>query len=259
MADDKQKDWRSDLRSFFDGIKREDDAFAEALERVSSFYAYTVKPALEEISRELKLYGRDCETGEDAGRAFIIVRDAAHKVEFQYAIVADVKIEGVTPYVHCWYEETPSGTAQPADRSGGEQAEDKEAQDEQADETQSSNQQDEGGQQEQGGESGGEGDQEKQGGESGGQQKQQGNQEGGGDKQGGEGEGGGKGGEDDEGDKGKSAGPKRTKTIERLADWEEGDDVRKVTRDDIKNDFTAHYKDAISRLRAPIHAAKDKE
>ena len=252
MADDKQKDWRSDLRSFFDGIKREDDAFAEALERVSSFYAYTVKPALEEISRELKLYGRDCETGEDAGRAFIIVRDAAHKVEFQYAIVADVKIEGVTPYVHCWYEETPAGMAQPADRSGGEQAEDEQSQDEQADKEPSGDQQDEGGQQGQDGESGGEGGQDKQDGESGGEQKQQGNK-------GGEGEGDKKGGEDGEDDKGKSAGPKRTKTIERLEGWEEGEDVRKVTRDDIKNDFIAHYKEAISRLRAPLHAAKEKE
>lgn len=212
MANEDQKDgWRSELRLFFNEIKREDKAFADHITQVAHFYADTARPALEEAGHELALYGRECETGEEEERVYIIVRDHRDKVEFQYAIVAEVKIEGITPYAHCWYEEAPTGEAQSGQQDDGEQKQDEAQPD--------------------GNGEGGEKDEQAQDNE-----------------------------KDDEGEKdseSKSSGqPKRTKTIEPLSGWSERRELRSVTREEIVNDFIAHYKEAIARLRAPKHIAK---
>ena len=224
-SEDQQKgNWRANLRSFFDQVRREDDAFADHVIEVEDFYARTARPALAEVARELSLYGRECETGEDAGRVFIIVRAVKEKVEFQYAVVAETRIEGITPYIHCWYEEptkdqSPSGI----DEQNGDQEDDAQSQD---DDAQS--------QDERGGDQDDEGQEPKEGKEKGGEKK------------------------DDEktGDDKSAAAPKRTKTIEPLANWTEGRALQSVTREEIISDFLAHYKDAVARLRASLHTAQ---
>lgn len=123
-------DWRARLTKFFVEVDREDQVFAEAVVRREEFYKTIARPALEAVKRELAGHGRECETGEDGGRIFIIVRKAGGEIEFQYAVAAEVKIEGITPYVHSWLEPTASeGDATHNDddeESGDDEKDDKE-------------------------------------------------------------------------------------------------------------------------------------
>ena len=205
-------DWRSDLRVFFDEVEREDETFSDNVVKVSRFYADTARPALEDAARELKLYGRDCETGEDGGRVYIIVRAVREdEVEFQYAVVAEAKIEGITPYVHCWYEELPKDAdgggaqqneSQSKNENGGKKGEDQDDDNQDEDNQDEDNQDDD---------------------------------------------------DDKSGDDKKSGEPKRTKTIEQLANWTAERGLQSITPEEIAGDFIAHYKDAVARLRAPMH------
>lgn len=220
-GENQKSEWRANLKGFFDDIKREDNAFADHVVVVKRFYADAVSPALAEVARELELYGRECETGEDAGRVYIIVRAVKEKVEFQYAVVVETKIEGLTPYIHCWYEEPPKDEAPIAgdEQESGAQEDDAHSQAEQG---------------------GGKDDQEK-----GNDKEEDGDKKGDDEK-----------GDDEKGGDDKAAGtPKRTKTIEPFANWGPGRELQSITQEEIINDFLNHYKNAVARLRAPLHQA----
>lgn len=119
-------DWRTNLAEMFAEVDREDRAFADAVVRRANFYKTIARPALDAIKNELARYGRLCDIGEDDGRVFIIVRKAGGEIEFQYAVVAEVKIEGITPYVHSWLEPTASSddaTQNDDDEEGGDDEE----------------------------------------------------------------------------------------------------------------------------------------
>ncbi len=60
--------------------------------------------------------------------------------------------------------------------------------------------------------------------------------------------------DDENSDDDKSSGESpRTKTLEPLLGWTAGRDLGSITREQIAGDFIAHYKDAVARLRAPMH------
>lgn len=128
-------DWKNDLEAFFDEIDREDGTFAEHVERAERFYHDVARPALDDVGRALDAHGRSCEVGADAGRIYIIVRRAGGEIEFQYAVVVEAKVEGVTPYAHCWYEQTPpddaeQATEQPEDEGNNNGGDEEEGDDE---------------------------------------------------------------------------------------------------------------------------------
>ena len=97
--------WQADLNDLFATLDRENHAFTDNLNRQSAFYHNTALPALEAAAEALRAHARDCETGLDPERVFLIVKQLTGEVEFQYAVVAEVRIEAVTPYIHCWFEE----------------------------------------------------------------------------------------------------------------------------------------------------------
>ena len=98
-------DWQADLNDLFATLDRENHAFTDNLGRQTAFYRDVALPALEAAAQALRAHARDCETGLDPERVYLIVKQLTGEVEFQYAVVAEVRIEAVTPYVHCWFEE----------------------------------------------------------------------------------------------------------------------------------------------------------
>ncbi|MFD1467054.1 hypothetical protein ACFQ48_02360 [Hymenobacter caeli] len=97
--------WEADLNGLFATLAQEDQAYLDNLKRQTDFYTNTALPALETAAAALRPHARTCDTGLDEGRAYLIVRHLEGPVEFQYAVVAKVRIEAVLPYVHCWFEE----------------------------------------------------------------------------------------------------------------------------------------------------------
>ena len=97
--------WHADLDGFFNTLDRENQAYTDNLARQGKFYVEVVRPALNAAAAALRRHGRTCETGSDQDREYLIIRQMTGQVEFQYAIVGEVYIETVTPYVHCWFEE----------------------------------------------------------------------------------------------------------------------------------------------------------
>jgi len=97
--------WEAGLNDFFATLAREDQTFIDNLKRQTDFYMNTARPALETAAAALRAHARTCDTGLDDGRVYLIVQHLEGPVEFQYAIVAEVRIEAVLPYVHCWLEE----------------------------------------------------------------------------------------------------------------------------------------------------------
>ena len=186
--------WQADLADFFATIEREDEALRQNNSQRAAFYADTVGPALDAAADALRPYGRECETGTDAERLYLIVRRPGGAVEFQYAVVAEVRIEGVVPYAHCWFEEFDSPT--PPDDAQPEKEADDSEEDEEEDE----------------------------------------------------------GAEAQKDDKEDDKKPARTKTIEPLGSWTAGRTLESVTRDEVVADFLAHYREAVTRLRAHLHA-----
>ena len=98
-------DWQADLNDLFATLDRENHAFTDNLGRQTAFYRDVALPALQAAAQALRAHARDCETGLDPERVYLIVKQLTGEVEFQYAVVAEVRIEAVTPYVHCWFEE----------------------------------------------------------------------------------------------------------------------------------------------------------
>ena len=98
-------DWQADLNDLFATLDRENHAFTDNLTRQTAFYRDVALPALEAAAQALRAHARDCETGLDPDRVYLIIKQLTGEVEFQYAVVAEVRIEAVTPYVHCWFEE----------------------------------------------------------------------------------------------------------------------------------------------------------
>lgn len=97
--------WEANLNGFFATLAHEDQTFIDNLKRQTDFYTNTARPALETAAAALRPHARTCDTGLDDGRVYLIVRHLEGPVEFQYAVVAEVRIEAVLPYVHCWFEE----------------------------------------------------------------------------------------------------------------------------------------------------------
>jgi len=97
--------WNTDLDAFLATVDQENHAFSQNLKRQGEFYARTARPALDAAADALRRHDRTCETGLDQHRIYLIVRRPEGPVEFQYAVVAEARIEGVTPYIHCWFEE----------------------------------------------------------------------------------------------------------------------------------------------------------
>ena len=97
--------WQADLNDLFATLDRENHTFTVNLNRQSAFYQATALPALEAAAGALRAHARTCETGLDPERVYLIVRQLTGEIEFQYAVVAEVRIEAVTPYIHCWFEE----------------------------------------------------------------------------------------------------------------------------------------------------------
>lgn len=118
--------WQADLTDFFATVDREDETFGRNITRQDAFYSATVRPALEAAAEVLRGRGRVCEVGLDQNRQYLIVRQGAGPVEFQYAVLAEVRIEAVTPYVHCWFEEdklAEKPTPDPGQDAGGDEPE----------------------------------------------------------------------------------------------------------------------------------------
>lgn len=97
--------WQTDLNDFFATVDRENQAFSHNLVRQGAFYTDVARPALEAAAEALRQHGRTCETGLDENRIYLIVHRPDGPVEFQYAVVAEARVEAVTPYIHCWFEE----------------------------------------------------------------------------------------------------------------------------------------------------------
>ncbi|RZL11467.1 MAG: hypothetical protein EOO62_12325 [Hymenobacter sp.] len=97
--------WQADLSDLFATLDRENQAFTDNLSRQSAFHHDTALPALEAAAEALRAHARTCETGLDPERVYLIIRQLTGEVEFQYAVMAEVRIEAVTPYIHCWFEE----------------------------------------------------------------------------------------------------------------------------------------------------------
>lgn len=193
--------WEEDLTDFFAALDRENAAFSLNVTRQGAFYRDTVRPALEAAAAALRRHGRTGEVGLDANRQYLIVRRADDAVEFQYAVLAEARIEGVTPYIHCWFEENtweekPAGPEQQADKDSQPEAKEDDAEDEDQPDKKDADAKD-----------------------------------------------------DKKDDK-----PARTKTIELLGTWAADRAVESVTRDEILADFTAHYQEAVTRLRTHLHA-----
>ena len=127
---DSPNQWQADLDGFFDRLDRENQAYTDNLARQGKFYVEVVRPALEAAAAALRRHGRTCETGFDQDREYLIIRQLTGQVEFQYAIVGEVYIEAVTPYVHCWFEENKlakqlaKAHGQPEDKPDDAQAKD---------------------------------------------------------------------------------------------------------------------------------------
>lgn len=190
--------WQADLTDFFAVVDLEDETFGRNITRQGAFYRDTVRPALEAAAEALQARGRQCEIGLDQSRQYLIVRQGAGAVEFQYAVLAEVRIEAVTPYVHCWFEEDKLAE-KPAAEPGPEVGTDEPKKDD---------------------EPAADGDDQPE--------------------------------KDDDKDDKK---PARTKTIELLGTWAEGRELESVTQEEILADFTAHYQEAVTRLRAHLHTA----
>ena len=198
--------WQADLADFFATVDREDETFGRNITRQGTFYDATVRPALEAAAKVLRARGRLCEVGLDQSRLYLIVRQGADAVEFQYAVLAEVRIEAVTPYVHCWFEENKLAE-KPTEKSAADPGQGVENDEPKKDDDPKE-------------EAEGEGDDEPK--------------------------------KDDEKDDKK---PARTKTIEPLGTWAEGRELESVTQEEILTDFTAHYQEAVTRLRTHLHTA----
>ena len=135
--------WQADLDGLFDTITQEDKTFADNMGRQTAFYNDTARPALEAAAAAVRRHGRTAEAGQEPERVYLIISKLTGEVEFQYAVVAEVRIEAVTPYIHCWFEENklaealkkeqgqpekPAGDDQPDDdkkEEGGAEGDDK--------------------------------------------------------------------------------------------------------------------------------------
>lgn len=190
--------WQTELADFFATIKREDEALHQNGLRRAAFYANAVGPALEAAAAALRSHGRECETGTDNDRLYLIVRLPGGEVEFQYAVLAEVSIETVVPYAHCWFEEPNAPTTQETD-AASQKADDAKDEDsaEEPEEDGAENKQD---------------------------------------------------------DKKDDKKPQRTKTIEPLAGWNATRSLESITPDEVLADFLAYYREAVTRLRAYLHA-----
>ncbi len=113
--------WEADLNGFFANLAQEDQTFIDNLKRQTDFYTNTARPALETAAAALRPHARTCDTGLDDGRVYLIVRHLEGPVEFQYAVVAEVRIEAVLPYVHCWFEENKLAAAIEAEQGQPEE------------------------------------------------------------------------------------------------------------------------------------------
>lgn len=122
--------WQADLDGLFATLGREDQAFADNMGRQTAFYKDTALPALQAAAEALGHHGRTAEAGQEPERVYLIVSKLTGEVEFQYAVVAEVRIEAVTPYIHCWFEENKLAEAiekeqgQPEKPAGGDQPDD---------------------------------------------------------------------------------------------------------------------------------------
>ncbi|AMR25776.1 hypothetical protein A0257_00840 [Hymenobacter psoromatis] len=125
--------WQADLNGFFATLAHEDQTFIDNLQRQTDFYTNTARPALETAAAALSAHARTCDTGLDDGRVYLIVRHLEGPVEFQYAIVAEVRIEAVLPYVHCWFEENKLAEAITAEQGQPEPPPKEEKDDDKAD------------------------------------------------------------------------------------------------------------------------------
>ena len=210
---DSPRQWQADLDGFFDQLDRENQAYTDNLARQGKFYVEVVRPALNAAAAALRQHGRTCETGFDQDREYLIIRQMTGQVEFQYAIVGEVFIETVTPYVHCWFEENK--LAQQLEKAHG-QPEDKpdaakaKGQDKEKDQEKS-------------------GDDEEKGDNSGGDESAAA----------------------DKKDDGKE--PTRTKTMEVLGTWNDDRAIGSVTQQEILQDFVLHYQEAIGLARVQLH------
>ena len=97
--------WQADLDGLFDSLGQEDQAFTNNMGRQTAFYKDTALPALQAAAEALGRHGRIAEAGQEPERVYLIVNKLTGEVEFQYAVVAEVRIEAITPYIHCWFEE----------------------------------------------------------------------------------------------------------------------------------------------------------
>ncbi|MGI4834358.1 MAG: hypothetical protein ACRYFK_12955 [Janthinobacterium lividum] len=97
--------WQAALDGFFDILSQEDKAFTANMGRQTAFYQDVALPALQAAAEALGRHGRTAEAGQEPERVYLIVNKLTGEVEFQYAVVAEVRIEAVTPYIHCWFEE----------------------------------------------------------------------------------------------------------------------------------------------------------
>ena len=131
-------DWQADLNDLFATLDRENHAYTDNLARQTTFHRDVALPALQAAAQALRDHARECETGLDPERVYLIIKQLTGEVEFQYAIVGEVRIEAVTPYVHCWFEENTLAEEitqaqgqpekKPADK-GGDDSDDKEGDD----------------------------------------------------------------------------------------------------------------------------------
>lgn len=192
-----QSNWQADLDDFFASVQREDKTYLDNLQRQHTFYTEVAQPAMQQAAEALRRHERHCETGMNQNRVYLIVRRPEGTVEFQYAVFAESRIEAVTPYIHCWFEEDEYADELP----GGRHPEAKKP--------------------EEGKES---------------EQPEEGDDEP----------------KDEKADDKK---PTRTKTIEVLSTWTDNRQLESVTQDELLADFTAHYKEAVSRLRTHLHNA----
>ncbi len=134
--------WQANLNDLFATLDRENQTFTDNLSRQSAFYQNTALPAVEAAAEALRAHARTCETGHDPERVFLIIKLLTGEVEFQYAVVAEVRVEAITPYIHCWFEENklaeeitqqqgqpekkPTKQAPKPDNKGGDKPDDKE-------------------------------------------------------------------------------------------------------------------------------------
>ena len=209
-------DWQASLNDLFATLDRENHTFTDNLNRQSAFYHDVALPALEAAAGALRAHARDCETGLDPERVYLIVRQLTGEVEFQYAVVAEVRIETVTPYVHCWFEENKLAEEITQEQGQPEKKPDDQSPKDGGDKPDAKDD-DKGGDDEGGGEGGG---------EEGGDAKK------------------------------KDAEPTRTKTMEILSTWKDDRRIEDVTREEILNDFVQHYKEAIGLARTQLHRAE---